>query len=95
MVEGPQVAARKSYEVRLHPEAIKAYGRLRGSIADRIAAAIDGLTVDPRPAGAVKLAGRDDYRLRVGEYRIVYALDDRNKVIVIARIAHRRDVYRP
>jgi len=46
------------YDVRLHPEAMKAYRRLRGSVADRIAAAIDGLGIDPRPTGSVKLAGR-------------------------------------
>ncbi|HEY3195560.1 MAG TPA: type II toxin-antitoxin system RelE/ParE family toxin [Candidatus Dormibacteraeota bacterium] len=94
MVEGPQVAPRKRYDVRLHPEAIKAYRRLRGSIADRIATVIDGLGNNPRPAGSVKLAGRDDFRVRVGDYRIVYGVDDAEDLIIIARIAHRRDVYR-
>ena len=73
---------------------MKAYGRLRGSVADRIAAAIDGLGGNPRPTGAVKLAGRDDFRIRVGDYRIVYAVDDGEALVIIARIAHRRDVYR-
>ncbi len=95
MVEGPQVAPSKRYDVRLHPEAIKAYRRLRGSVADRIAAAIDGLVLNPRPTGSVKLAGRDDFRIRVGEYRIVYAVDDGRRLVIIAKIAHRRDVYRP
>ena len=40
------------------------------------------------------LAGRDDFRIRVGDYRIVYAVDDVKAVVLIARIAHRRDVYR-
>lgn len=57
-------------------------------------AAIDDLAINPRAAGAAKLAGRDDFRIRVGDYRIVYAVDDRNLLVVIARIAHRRDVYR-
>jgi mRNA interferase RelE/StbE len=56
--------------------------------------AIDALSAEPRPAGATKLAGRDDFRIRVGDYRIVYAVDDRNRQIIVARIAHRRDVYR-
>ena len=43
---------------------------------------------------AVKLAGRDDYRIRVGDYRIVYALDDEERIVIVARIAHRREVYR-
>jgi mRNA interferase RelE/StbE len=42
----------------------------------------------------VKLAGQDDYRIRVGDYRIVYAIDDGARVVLVARIAHRRDVYR-
>ena len=74
---------------------MKAYRRLRGSVADRIAAAIDGLGIDPRPTGSVRLAGRDDFRIRVGDYRIVYAVDDAKDLVLIARIAHRRDVCRP
>ena len=42
----------------------------------------------------MKLAGRDDFRIRVGDYRIVYAVDDRNRQVIVARIAHRREVYR-
>jgi mRNA interferase RelE/StbE len=61
---------------------------------ERIVTAIDGLATNPRPAGAAKLAGRDDFRIRVGDYRIVYVVDDQERLVVIARIAHRRDVYR-
>jgi mRNA interferase RelE/StbE len=42
----------------------------------------------------VKLAGRDDYRIRVGDYRVVYAVDDEERLIIVARIAHRHEVYR-
>jgi mRNA interferase RelE/StbE len=42
----------------------------------------------------VKLAGRDDFRIRVGDYRIVYAVDDAQRIVLVARIAHRREVYR-
>ncbi len=80
--------------MRLHPEAARAYRRLHGKLQERITAAIDGLMHDARPPGAVKLAGRDDYRIRVGDYRIVYAVDDGESLVLVARIAHRRDVYR-
>ncbi len=70
------------------------YRRLHGRLRDRIAAAIDGLAEDPRPRGSVELAGRNDYRVRVGDYRIVYAVDDDERLVLIARIAHRREVYR-
>jgi mRNA interferase RelE/StbE len=57
-------------------------------------AVIDDLASNPRPPGSVKLAGRDDFRIRVGDYRIVYAVNDAENLVLIARIAHRRDVYR-
>ena len=95
MVGGSRVAAqREPYEIRLHREAARSYGRLRGSTRDRIRAVIDALANEPRPRGAQKLAGREDFRVRVGDYRVVYAIDDDERVVLIARIAHRREVYR-
>ena len=61
---------------------------------ERVTEAIDALARDPRPRGATKLAGREDYRIRVGTYRIVYAVDDAHRLVVVARIAHRREAYR-
>lgn len=61
---------------------------------ERVNVAIDALAEDPRPRGATKLAGRDDYRIRVGDYRVVYAVDDAARLVIVARIAHRREVYR-
>jgi mRNA interferase RelE/StbE len=82
------------HEIRLHPEAARAYRRLQGPMRTRVGDAIDALSADPRPRGAVKLAGRDDYRIRVGDHRIVYAVDDAEQIVLVARIAHRREVYR-
>jgi mRNA interferase RelE/StbE len=56
---------------------------------------IDALENNPRPVGVKKLAGaKDGYRVRAGDYRILYTIDDRRKVITIFRIRHRREVYR-
>ena len=69
-----------------------------GSDADRerITDRIRRLAEDPRPAGSVTLAGRRDrVRLRQGDYRIVYSIDDTGRSVTVFRIAHRRDVYRP
>lgn len=93
---GARVAgsAQPGYEIRLLPAAAREYRRLQGPLRDRIGTVIDGLTVDPRPVGAAKLAGRDDYRVRVGDYRVVYAVDDAERLVIVARIGHRREVYR-
>jgi mRNA interferase RelE/StbE len=91
---GARVEAGEPYEIRLHPTAARAYRRLQPPLRDRISTAIDALADEPRPSGAAKLAGRDDYRVRVGDYRIVYAVDDNERLVIVARIAHRRVVYR-
>jgi mRNA interferase RelE/StbE len=59
-----------------------------------VRSAIDALAGDPRPRGASRLVGRDDYRVRVGDHRIVYVVDDAERLVIVARIAHRREVYR-
>jgi mRNA interferase RelE/StbE len=56
---------------------------------------LDQLQQDPRPSGIVKLQGEDQlYRVRVGDYRIVYTIDDHDKIIKITRIRHRQDIYK-
>ena len=59
----------------------------------RIVARIRALADDPRPAGAVKLSGRELYRIRQGKYRILYSIEDRVLVVQIIRIGHRGKVY--
>ena len=60
----------------------------------RLVARIRSLARDPRPAGCQKLSGSERYRVRQGVYRIVYAIEDDRLVIVVVRVAHRREVYR-
>jgi mRNA interferase RelE/StbE len=55
---------------------------------------LDALATDPRRSRVVKLAGQNDYRLRVGDHRVVYAVDDDARMVIVARIVHRREVYR-
>ena len=61
----------------------------------RIAGAIELLSVDPRPPGAKMLRGGEHgrWRVRVGDYRIVYAIEDNRLLVLILRVAHRREVY--
>lgn len=84
-----------AYRIEIKPQAEKALVRIPNSHRRRIAKAIDGLARRPRPEGCTKLAGADDaYRMRVGDYRIVYEIVDRVLVVYIIRVAHRKDVYR-
>ena len=60
----------------------------------RITEVIDDLSLNPRPIGAKKLSGVEGYRVRKGDYRILYTIDDKAKKITIYRIGHRREIYR-
>lgn len=69
--------------------------RLPGPVFERINERILALRGEPRPAGVRKLQGREEgWRVRVGDYRIVYQIDDADRLITIVRVRHRRDVYR-
>jgi mRNA interferase RelE/StbE len=60
----------------------------------RVLAKAEKLRDDPYPRGSIKLAGRDRYRIRQGDYRILYAVDDTRVLVEIVKIGHRSDVYR-
>lgn len=60
----------------------------------RIMQRIRSLAIDPRPPGCEKLSGQERYRVRQGLYRIVYEIADRQLLVVVVRVGHRRDVYR-
>ena len=60
----------------------------------RIVAAIDALAIQPRAHGAIKLAGHDLYRIRVGEYRVIYAIHDKAVTVVVTSVGNRGDIYR-
>ena len=63
------------------------------SISARIFPKIKALGTDPRPNGCKKLSGgRDEWRIRVGDYRVIYTVDDDKKIVKVTRIAHRREV---
>ena len=60
----------------------------------RIVRRIEALAEDPRPAGAEKLSGDDKYRIRQGDYRILYEIEDARLVVTVVRVGNRREVYR-
>lgn len=73
----------------------KTLDRLPDDLHERIVRKLTALEENPRPFGVEKLSGADDlYRVRVGDWRIVYAIRDRELVVVVVRVGNRRDVYR-
>jgi mRNA interferase RelE/StbE len=84
-----------TYRVTMTATAVKERKRLDPTSRKRVDAALKSLLENPRPFGAKKLSGsQHDWRVRVGDYRILYEVDDEGRLITIWRIAHRREAYR-
>ena len=83
-----------TYRVLIRPAAEGDLGRLDPPVRRRVRTPILALANTPRPSGSLKLTGRDVYRLRVGDWRIVYGIDDAARTVTVARVLHRREVYR-
>ncbi len=82
------------YRVTLKSSAEKEFFRLPDPVSARIFPKIKALTTDPKPHGSIKLSGgRDEWRIRVGDYRVIYTIDDKEKNVKVMRIAHRREAY--
>ncbi|WP_295388401.1 type II toxin-antitoxin system RelE/ParE family toxin [uncultured Thiodictyon sp.] len=82
------------YQVSIERQAQRALARIPTPQQDRIIAAVEALRLDPRPAGCRKLVDRAAWRIRVGDYRIIYEIQDERLHILIVRIGHRGEVYR-
>jgi mRNA interferase RelE/StbE len=83
------------YQIVFERSAEKDLKRLPSKVLPRAVNAIQALAKNPRPVGSRKLAGSEnDWRIRVGDYRIVYEIADEIRVVRINRVRHRRDVYR-
>ena len=83
------------YRFLLERAAEKDLARLSSAIHDRVIAAIQTLATNPRPSGCRKLAGsKNDWRIRVGDYRVVYEIADEIRIVRVNRVRHRREVYR-
>jgi len=83
------------YRVEFTSSAARAIRKLPKNVRTRLLDAIAGLSDEPRPPGARKLAGADiAWRIRVGDYRVIYEVEDEALVVTVVRAAHRREVYR-
>lgn len=82
------------YRIEFSSRAARNFLKLAPESQRRIAAKIDSLAVDPRPPGCEKLSGVEAFRIRAGDYRVVYLVEDPARIVTVTRIGHRRDVYR-
>lgn len=83
------------FRVLLERSAEKGLAGLASEVHDRVIAAIRALATNPRPPGCRKLAGsKNDWRIRVGDYRVIYEIADEIRVVRVNRVRHRREVYR-
>lgn len=83
-----------TYRVDVTGSAERDLSRLSNALFERLTAKLAALAADPRPHGCEKLAGLEAYRIRVGDYRVLYEIDDTRRIVVVVRIRHRRDVYK-
>jgi mRNA interferase RelE/StbE len=82
------------FQIILPKSVQKELNRLPDDIANRILARLAGLEANPRPPDVKKLKGRDAWRIRVGDYRVIYEIHDQALQIIVITVGHRREVYR-
>ena len=82
------------YSVQIERKALKFISKLEAAPRKQISKAIDSLSEDPRPPGARKLTNRPGWRVRCGDYRLLYGIDDAILSVCVAAIDHRRNIYR-
>ncbi|WP_089730075.1 type II toxin-antitoxin system RelE family toxin [Candidatus Thiosymbion oneisti] len=83
-----------SYTIRIKQNAQKSLAKISQPYQAKIIGSIRNLSNEPRPSGCKKLIGRDAWRIRVGDYRVIYEITDNELVILIVHIGHRRKVYK-
>ena len=83
-----------SYSVSILRSAQKSLASVPPVVQDRIVAAIRRLASNPRPPGVKKLTGRDAWRIRIADYRVIYEIRDATLTILVVDVGHRREIYR-
>lgn len=83
-----------TYHVIIKRSAEKELDAFPANIHERVIKRLLVLEDNPRPTGSKKLQGQESYRLRVGDYRVLYIIDDKGKQVTVLAVGHRREVYR-
>ena len=82
------------YKIAIKPSAVKELNKLPAKDIRRVTGKIQALAINPRPPGCEKLSAQERYRIRQGNYRIVYEIEDQELIVTVVKIGHRREVYR-
>jgi mRNA interferase RelE/StbE len=82
------------YQLNYESAAVKAIERLSRPMQQRVLKRLESLAENPRGPGTLKLTGQDAYRARVGDYRIIYTIQDDRLIVLVIDVGHRGDVYR-
>lgn len=82
------------YKLQIKPSAVKELEKLPRKDLQKIVKKIQLLSIDPRPVGCEKLSGEEKFRIRQGNYRIIYSIEDDRLIVFVVKIGHRRDIYR-
>ena len=83
-----------AYRLEYLPAATKSIEKLPRQFQERVFERLEALMLNPRPMGCVKMAGQDAYRIRVGDYRVIYTIEDDRLIVLVIDVGHRREVYR-
>jgi len=83
-----------TYKVLIKPSAVKELKNIPKKELTKITEKINSLSHDPRPSRCEKLTAQNAYRIRQGDYRIIYIIEDDTLIIIVIKVGHRRDVYR-
>jgi len=81
------------YTIQILPSALKQLQKIPLKSRKAIINKIENLAIDPRPSGVVKLTDREGYRIRKGDYRVIYTIQDEELIITVIKVAHRKDAY--
>lgn len=83
-----------TYTVSFLRRSAKELADLPSASYERVRDAIQALGETPRPPGCIKLTGRDGWRIRIGDFRVIYEIDDGQRAVIILHVGNRRDIYR-
>jgi len=82
------------YKLFIKPSAVKELASIPQEDHRRLVRRIESLAANPRPLGSEKLSGEDKYRVRQGNYRVIYLVNDASREVIVFKVGHRREVYR-